>query len=213
MSPRMQFKRWRVNFPTRPDDAPDALRRTYPLTMPDSLTPEERSSLMSKVRSGDTKPEWILRTALHRMGFRYSLRNRSLPGSPDLVFPKFGAVIFVHGCYWHFHRKGKCKRSSLPKSNRDFWIEKFGTNRKRDRSNVRKLRHEGWRVMTVWECELIDETIPSVEKVAAWLSESEPVEEPRKISYLDPSKASLERRDILRVAEGKVRKRIDGYGE
>lgn len=179
--------------------------------MPDSLTPEERSALMSKVRSGDTKPEWILRTALHRMGFRYSLRNRRLPGSPDLVFNRYNAVVFVHGCYWHFHRKGKCKRSSLPKSNRSFWLEKFEKNRRRDQANVRKLRRAGWRVTTVWECELIEKTIPTAEKVAAWLTESAPPGKKRKVSYIDPADSESRRRKILRVAEGKIRKRIDGY--
>lgn len=173
--------------------------------MTDSLTPAERSALMSKVRSSDTRPEWILRSGLHRMGFRYSLRNRRLPGKPDLVFPKYRAVVFVHGCYWHHHRLGKCRRSSLPASNREFWRVKFATNRRRDRSNAAKLRRQGWRVMAVWECQLLDDTIASVERVADWLTESAPtILEKRKFSYLDRS-------TLLRSADFKVRERIDGY--
>ena len=185
--------------------------------MTDSLTPEDRSALMSKVRSGDTRPEWILRSALHRMGFRYSLRRRDLPGKPDLVFRRYRAVVFVHGCYWHYHRKGRCRRSNLPKSNTRFWRDKFDRNRRRDRANVRQLRSAGWRVMTVWECQLLDHTLPTVRKVADWLREmdaSGKMNSPalrtrtqnRKRSYSD-----LDRRSLLRSAELKVRERIDGY--
>lgn len=178
--------------------------------MADSLTPEERSAHMAKVRSGDTKPEWILRTGLHRMGFRYSLRSKGLPGRPDLVFPRYGAVVFVHGCYWHFHRKGKCRRSSVPKSNVEFWQEKFERNRNRDRANVRALRKQGWRVITVWECELLDKTVATVEKVAVFLREEDGG---KSTGFRYPVETETDRRrKLIRVAESKVRKRIDGYG-
>ena len=91
--------------------------------MADSLSQEQRSILMSKVRSSDTKPEWILRCALHRFGLRYNLKNKHLPGNPDLVFPKYRTVVFVHGCFWHRH--AGCKDASMPKSNRSFWTKKL----------------------------------------------------------------------------------------
>ena len=96
--------------------------------MIDILTKKKRSSLMSKVRSSDTKPEWILRCGLHRLGFRYRLNNNHLPGRPDLVLSKYRAVVFVHGCFWHHHRG--CKDATMPKSNRAFWEKKFSENNK-----------------------------------------------------------------------------------
>ena len=118
----------------------------------DILTPSERSARMSLIRSGDTKPEKRLRSVLHRAGFRFRLHDRSLPGTPDIVFPSRRKAIFVHGCFWHLH---KCQRPSrTPKSNRAYWIPKLEANKKRDERNRRKLTAFGWRVLTVWECEL-----------------------------------------------------------
>ena len=118
----------------------------------DTLTPEKRSEVMARIRSKDTKPEKQLRSALHRAGFRFRLHRRSLPGSPDLVFPARRKAIFVHGCFWHSHR---CKNGSrLPKSNRDYWVPKLAENKRRDRKNRRKLAALGWRSLTVWECEV-----------------------------------------------------------
>lgn len=182
--------------------------------MADILTPEQRSALMSKIRSGDTKPEWILRTGLHRMGFRYALRNRKLPGSPDLVFRKHRAVVFVHGCFWHHHRKGRCRRASTPRNNQEFWREKFETNRRRDQRNLRELRKIGWRAKAVWECDLIDRTIPTILAVAEWLEGDGRCQhrKKRQVSYLDRDRKSESRSEILRVAEERVRYRIDSYG-
>ncbi len=106
---------------------------------------------MSRVGSRNTGPELQLRKALHGMGFRYRLHDRRLPGSPDLVFPKYGAVIFVHGCFWHRHG---CGRTTTPSTRTDFWEAKFRANTERDRKNIRELQDAGWRVMVVWECEL-----------------------------------------------------------
>ena len=125
----------------------------------DILTPSERSARMSLIRSGDTKPEKRLRSALHRAGFRFRLHDRSLPGTPDIVFPSRKKAIFVHGCFWHLH---KCQRPSrTPKSNRAYWIPKLEANKKRDARNRRKLTALGWQVLTVWECELrtLDKTL------------------------------------------------------
>lgn len=118
----------------------------------DTVDKETRSRIMSSVGQKNTGLEIMLRTALHKAGLRYRLFDRKLPGSPDLVFPRFGAVIFVHGCYWHSHG---CYKSTVPKSRREFWADKFSTNRKRDEHNIMLLRESGWRVMIVWECALV----------------------------------------------------------
>ena len=126
---------------------------------------------MSSVGQKDTGPETLLRHALHKAGLRYRLHDRTLPGSPDLVFPKYRAVIFVHGCYWHFHR---CHKSTVPKSSRDFWEDKFSANRERDERNVKLLLRDGWRVLTVWECTLVGKHALSPDAVVGrtrgWLS-------------------------------------------
>ncbi len=105
---------------------------------------------MSRIRSKDTKPEVVVRGALHALGFRFRLHVRGLPGSPDLVFPGRHKIIFVHGCFWHGH----CCRYGLaqPKSNVDFWRAKLAANVARDARVKRRLRAEGWSVATVWEC-------------------------------------------------------------
>ncbi len=130
----------------------------------DILTPAERSVRMSLIRSGDTKPEKRLRSALHRSGFRYRLHVRSLPGTPDIVFPGRRKAIFVHGCFWHSHR---CQRPSRkPKSNRAYWLPKLDANRKRDAQNRRRLSALGWQSLTIWECEIraIDKALAKAER-------------------------------------------------
>ncbi|WP_312684339.1 very short patch repair endonuclease [Stenotrophomonas chelatiphaga] len=119
--------------------------------MADTLTVQERSERMSRIRGTDTKPELWVRRSLHALGFRFRLHVRTLPGRPDIVMPKYATVIFVHGCYWHAH---SCQKGRIPASNPMFWKEKFDTNRRRDAKNYRALRSTGWRVLTVWECEL-----------------------------------------------------------
>jgi DNA mismatch endonuclease (patch repair protein) len=174
--------------------------------MTDTLTKAQRSKLMSKVRGRDTKPEWILRCGLHRLGFRYRLRNNRLPGRPDLVFHKFGAVVFVHGCFWHRHRG--CKVASTPKSNVDFWNEKFANTVKRDRRVKRALERNGWRVLVVWECELLGQMVEIVWRVATWLRQDANAEEASS-----GAKYVVDRTELLAVAEEKVRYRIDSYGD
>src|SRR5450755_2355664 len=105
----------------------------------DTLTPSERSERMSRVRAKDTKPELVVRRLTHRLGFRYRLHVGTLPGKPDLVFPKRRLAIFVHGCFWHRH-SAACLLTRMPKSRLDFWIPKLEQNRKRDLLNQRKLR-------------------------------------------------------------------------
>ena len=134
----------------------------------DTVDKETRSRIMASVRQKDTGPETTLRSALHRAGLRYRLHDRTLPGSPDLVFPRFNAVVFVHGCYWHSHG---CYKSTVPKSRREFWEDKFSANRERDRYKVGHLRDAGWRVLTVWECILVGKYALSPDTAAARVGE------------------------------------------
>ena len=127
------------------------LRAPTLYAMADTLTPRQRSERMARIRSTDTKPELALRKALHAQGLRYRLRSK-LPGRPDLVFPRYKAVVFVHGCFWHRH--AGCKVASTPKTNISFWTEKFERNVSRDQRVVRELESAGWRVFVAWECEL-----------------------------------------------------------
>lgn len=122
--------------------------------MADRLSPERRSWLMSRVRGWNTTPEMAVRRAAHRLGYRFRLMRKDLPGKPDLTFPKYRAVIFVHGCFWHRH--SGCRKASTPKSRETFWNEKFERNVARDARVVEELVRLGWRVMTIWECDTKD---------------------------------------------------------
>lgn len=117
----------------------------------DTVDKVTRSRIMSRVGQRDTAPEMRLRSALHRIGLRYRLHDPKLPGSPDLIFPRFHTVVFVHGCFWHAHG---CRFSTTPSTRKDFWAEKFAANRARDKRDVDILLADGWRVLVVWECAL-----------------------------------------------------------
>ena len=119
--------------------------------MTDVLTPEQRRRNMQRVRGRDTNPEMLVRRELHSRGFRYQLYRRDLPGRPDLVFPRYHVVIFVHGCFWHGH---DCALFKWPATRKEFWREKIATNRTRDRRSIEALRKAGWRVLVIWECSL-----------------------------------------------------------
>jgi DNA mismatch endonuclease (patch repair protein) len=119
--------------------------------MADTLTKAERSALMARIRGTNTKPEVLVRSALHRAGFRFRLHNRSLPSRPDIVLAKHRAVVFVHGCFWHRHG---CGLASEPSTRKAFWRDKFARNVARDKRTAAALRRAGWRVFTVWECSL-----------------------------------------------------------
>jgi len=106
---------------------------------------------MSRIRGANTTPELRVRSLLHRLGYRFRLHRRDLPGTPDIVLPGRSAVVFVHGCFWHGHA---CKRKGMPKSRVDYWAEKIEGNRRRDVRKRRNLKALGWKVITVWECEL-----------------------------------------------------------
>ncbi|MBX5256889.1 MULTISPECIES: DNA mismatch endonuclease Vsr [unclassified Rhizobium] len=120
--------------------------------MVDTMTPAQRSERMSRIRSGNTKPEIALRRALHQLGFRFRVHGTRLPGKPDIVLAKYKTAIFVHGCFWHRHPG--CKVATTPKSNTDFWANKFARNVERDERVVRQLEDDGWRVIIVWECDV-----------------------------------------------------------
>lgn len=122
--------------------------------MVDRLSPEKRSWLMSRVRGKDTAPELVVRRAAHSLGLRFRLHRKDLPGSPDLVFPRRKTVVFVHGCFWHRH--DGCKKATTPKSQEEFWQEKFARNVARDRRVIRELEDQGWRALIVWQCETRD---------------------------------------------------------
>lgn len=119
--------------------------------MPDTLTPAQRRRCMARIGGKDTKPELVVRSIAHRLGFRFRLHVADLQGKPDLVFRSRRAVVFVHGCYWHMHA---CKRGrSTPATNPEFWRTKRNANLARDRRTLTALRRAGWRVMVVWECQ------------------------------------------------------------
>ncbi len=138
------------------------------MRVPTSL---QRSRMMSSIRGKNTQPELALRKALFYAGFRYRLHQRKLPGSPDLVFPKYRAALFVHGCFWHRHEG--CRYTTMPKTNVAFWTLKFEGNVDRDMRSVAALRDAGWRVAVVWECALKRSLDEVCEKVSDWLRGSE----------------------------------------
>ena len=146
----------------------------------DIVSPEQRSRIMASVRSKNTKPEMMIRSAIHRQGYRFRLHCKELPGAPDLVFPRFGAVIFVHGCFWHGH---DCHLFRLPSTRQEFWRTKIEGNKNRDQAQHTALTRANWRVATVWECALkgrerID--FPKVtESCIDWLRSSQPTLEIR----------------------------------
>jgi DNA mismatch endonuclease (patch repair protein) len=120
----------------------------------DTLSPQERSERMRRVRQRGTKPELVVRRALHGMGFRFRLHRRDLPGRPDIVLPRRRAVIFVHGCFWHRHPG--CSRATTPKTRTQYWLPKFAENEARDAKAIAALEAAGWRVRVVWECETLE---------------------------------------------------------
>ena len=119
--------------------------------MTDHLLPEKRSENMRLIKSKDTAPEKKVRSTAHRLGLRFRLHRRDLPGTPDLLFPSRKTALFVHGCFWHRHEG--CPRATTPKTNNDYWCRKFLRNVERDSENKKKLEEKGWKVLVIWECE------------------------------------------------------------
>ena len=145
--------------------------------MTDIVDIQTRSRMMAGIRGKDTKPELRLRRSLHAMGFRYRLHAKGLPGRPDLVLPKYRAVIFVHGCFWHRHPG--CRFASTPSTRPEFWAAKFAANVARDEAVRSQLLQCGWRVATVWECALRSDAglACAGEHVAKWLRNKTPMTE------------------------------------
>ena len=122
--------------------------------MSDVFTPEQRSRVMAQVKGRDTTPEIAVRSLLHRLGYRFRLHRKELPGTPDVVLPRHRTVVFVHGCFWHQHPG--CEAAARPASNTEYWNRKLDANRARDSRNQAELERLGWRVVIVWECETKD---------------------------------------------------------
>ncbi|WP_163879066.1 very short patch repair endonuclease [Rhizobium laguerreae] len=143
--------------------------------MTDTVSTQTRSRMMSAVRNRDTQPELLVRRNLHKAGIRYRLHDRNLPGRPDLVLPKYRAVFFINGCFWHGH---DCPRFSWPKTREAFWINKILGNKNRDTRNHMELRSAGWRVAVVWGCALKGKGSLGIDAVSTecirWLNSSEP---------------------------------------
>ncbi len=123
----------------------------------DRVSLEDRSRIMRAVRREDTTPELSVRRIAHKLGFRFRLHRKDLPGSPDIIFPKHRLCLFVHECFWHRHHG--CRKATTPKSNAAFWMDKFARNVERDGRKVEALRALGWKVAVVWECQSKDETV------------------------------------------------------
>lgn len=139
--------------------------------MVDVVDAETRSRMMAGIKGKNTRPELALRRALYARGFRYRLHSKKVPGRPDLVFPKYRAVIFVHGCFWHRHEG--CRYTTIPATRPEFWQAKFDANVARDSAVQMTLLEDGWRVATVWECALrkADQISATTDLLAVWLLE------------------------------------------
>ena len=107
---------------------------------------------MSRIRSGDTKPEMLVRKCLHANGYRYKLHDKTLPGKPDIVLPKYKTIIFIHGCFWHGHTN--CKYFVVPKTRTQWWLDKINRNKANDEKAIKALKKAGWKIITIWECQL-----------------------------------------------------------
>lgn len=118
----------------------------------DKLTKERRSWNMSRIRAKNTKPEVFVRSMLHRMGYRFRIHPKELPGKPDIILPKYQTAVFVHGCFWHGHEN--CKDFSPPKTRAEWWLNKINGNKKKDIDSITQLEKLGWQVVIIWECEL-----------------------------------------------------------
>lgn len=179
--------------------------------MPDVLTKNQRHYNMAAIHSASTKPELKLRHALWEQGFRYRVNDKHLPGSPDIVLPKYHTVIFVHGCFWHGHKN--CKNATTPKTNTEFWKAKITRNQERDQEVWRKLEAKGWYVLIVWECELkkdrfestLKEVIDTIRKNGETYNDLQACRKIARLQYQEEQRHRKERESLLR-AEIKSRK-------
>jgi len=161
--------------------------------MTDKLSPRHRTWNMSRIRSSNTKPEMLVRSLLHRIGFRFRVHCRNLPGRPDIVLPRYRTVIFVHGCFWHQH--AGCTEASRPASNTGYWNSKLKANVRRDGRHRRLLRQKGWRVLHFWECEVEKNPAREVMRIARVLRG----DAAESTAYNLPSQ-----RELLKAAEARA---------
>jgi len=179
--------------------------------MPDLMTPEQRHDCMASIHSEDTRPEQAVRRELWHRGYRFRKCVRTLPGTPDIVLPKYRTCIFVNGCFWHGH-KG-CSKFVMPKTRTEFWANKIARNQERDLVNIQRLESIGWSAITVWECELGKSSIENtMEKIESMLEENRTKWEAYQAHRRESRKFAIEqarrRREINAIIEAELKERF-----
>ena len=179
--------------------------------MPDRMTPEQRHDCMASIHSEDTRPEQAVRRELWHRGYRFRKCVRTLPGTPDIVLPKYRTCIFVNGCFWHGH-KG-CSKFVMPKTRTEFWANKIARNQERDLVNIQRLESIGWSAITVWECELGKSSIENtMEKIESMLDENRTKWESYQAHRRESRKFAIEqarrRREINAIIEAELKERF-----
>lgn len=179
--------------------------------MPDRMTPEQRHDCMASIHSEDTRPEQAVRRELWHRGYRFRKYVRTLPGTPDIVLPKYRTCIFVNGCFWHGH-KG-CSKFVMPKTRTEFWANKIARNQERDLVNIQRLESIGWSAITVWECELGKSGIENtMEKIESMLEENRTKWEAYQAHRRESRKFAIEqarrRREVNAIIEAELKKRF-----
>ena len=179
--------------------------------MPDRMTPEQRHDCMASIHSEDTRPEQVVRRELWQRGYRFRKCVRTLPGTPDIVLPKYRTCIFVNGCFWHGH-KG-CSKFVMPKTRTEFWANKIARNRERDLVNIQRLESIGWSAITVWECELGKSSIENtMEKIESMLEENRTKWEAYQAHRRESRKFAIEqarrRREVNAIIEAELKERF-----
>ena len=179
--------------------------------MPDRMTPEQRHDCMASIHSEDTRPEQAVRRELWHRGYRFRKCVRTLPGTPDIVLPKYRTCIFVNGCFWHGH-KG-CSKFVMPKTRTEFWANKIARNQERDLVNIQRLESIGWSAITVWECELGKSSIENtMEKIESMLEENRTKWEAYQAHRRESRKLAIEqarrRREVNAIIEAELKKRF-----
>lgn len=179
--------------------------------MPDRMTPEQRHDCMASIHSEDTRPEQAVRRELWHRGYRFRKCVRSLPGTPDIVLPKYRTCIFVNGCFWHGH-KG-CSKFVMPKTRTEFWANKIARNQERDLVNIQRLESIGWSAITVWECELSKSGIENtMEKIESMLAENRTKWKEYQAQRRESRKFAIEqarrRREINAIIEAELNERF-----
>lgn len=179
--------------------------------MPDRMTPEQRHDCMTSIHSEDTRPEQAVRRELWHRGYRFRKCVRTLPGTPDIVLPKYRTCIFVNGCFWHGH-KG-CSKFVMPKTRTEFWENKIARNQERDLVNIQRLESIGWSAITVWECELGKSSIENtMEKIESMLEENRTKWEAYQAHRRESRKFAIEqarrRREVNAIIEAELKKRF-----